>query len=91
MVITFHNDDAGYLEWIQDNPLGYLINCQVNPSSRYVVLHRASCHTISGRPTRGREWTAQYKKVCAKVSRELEEWSLAVVNVPPQRCGTCNP
>lgn len=91
MAPTFHNDDFAYLAWIRRNPRGFIVNCEVQPTSRYLILHRATCHTISGKPASGQRWTAHYKKVCAETATELENWAVGEVGAKPERCGTCQP
>lgn len=75
MVETFADDDVGYEAWLRAHPGGVVVNCERNPRASYVMLHRASCHTISGTPPSGRSWTTQYLKVCADAAGELEAWA----------------
>jgi hypothetical protein len=56
-------------------PAGYVLNCDRSPSDDYVILHRADCHTIDGRPARGKSWTEHYQKVCADSIAESEDWA----------------
>jgi hypothetical protein len=51
------------------------------------MLHRASCGTITGTPTRGAKWTGPYIKVCGELA-ELEA-AFAAGSLKP--CGTCKP
>jgi hypothetical protein len=45
--ITFRNDDASYLDWVREHQQGYVLNVRDVPDPNYVVLHRATCGTIS--------------------------------------------
>ncbi|HUV80802.1 MAG TPA: hypothetical protein VMW40_08305 [Candidatus Bathyarchaeia archaeon] len=58
----FIDDDRGYLDWIDRNPRGFVVNTYRNPSSKYLILHRATCGTIStSKRTIGRqEITSKY-------------------------------
>jgi hypothetical protein len=60
----FVDDDAGYQQWLANGPDGLAINAYRVPSSAYLVLHRAACKTISGRPARGSTFMDEYSKVC---------------------------
>ena len=53
----FEGDDAGYLAWIDGHQHGFVVNTFRKPDPRYLVLHRASCGTIRGKPARGERWT----------------------------------
>jgi hypothetical protein len=86
----FISDDRGYLRWVGRNPQGFIVNCLRNPSPTYLMLHRATCHTISGTPTAGRYWTEQYIKVCSLNRSELEAWAQQMGG-QLQACRFCNP
>ncbi len=49
----FEDDDDGYLHWLGTHPDLHVLNTARNPTPAYLVLHRATCHTISGTPARG--------------------------------------
>lgn len=92
MALNFVDDDLGYEFWLRGHPTGYVVNCDRNPRASYLMLHRASCHTINGAPARGDTWTAAgYMKVCADTIAELEAWARAETAAVPQRCGSCAP
>ena len=46
-VNLFENDEAGYLEWISEHPDGYVVNVRRWLDPDYLVLHRATCFSIS--------------------------------------------
>lgn len=75
-VRRFVDDDCGYLDWLAANPQGFVINAARNTTAAYLVLHRASCYTIGGRPARGSQWTADYIKFCGGRA-ELEAFASA--------------
>jgi hypothetical protein len=87
----FLDDDAGYLAWLRTHPRGFVLNCGHPPSASYLMLHCASCHTITGTPTRGGSWTSAYQKVCAGTARELDQWALVATGGEVTRCGICQP
>jgi hypothetical protein len=60
----FVDDDAGYQQWLMNKPDQFVINTYRAPSSAYLMLHRAACKTISGRPARGSTFMGEYSKVC---------------------------
>jgi hypothetical protein len=64
-ITRFQNDDDGYLAWIDEHPTGFVVNCAPNPSTDYLVLHRASCMHITVPGDNMEHWTHEYIKVCA--------------------------
>lgn len=71
-VVVFDHDDDAYRRWLAANPEGYVVNCGRPAVTSYIVLHRASCYSISGTPSRGSTWTIAYRKVCAPSRSFLE-------------------
>jgi hypothetical protein len=76
-LIEFKDDDIAYLRWLNMHPDGYVVNTTRNKSPDYMVLHRASCQSISqyssiakpgGFTERG------YIKVCADQLNSLKSW-----------------
>lgn len=90
-VMIFRDNEMGFREWRDQNPDGYVLNTTRNPSPAYLILHRATCRTISGDPTRGKYWTRDYIKVCAANRKELESWADREVGAKPRACMLCNP
>jgi hypothetical protein len=93
-VIRFSDDDEGYLDWVSAHPEGFVLNVRRVPDPSYVVLHRASCGSISGKQARGAFTERKYRKVCAD--------SVAALSIAAQRegrtdgsfskrCGHCRP
>src|SRR5688572_2478223 len=77
MPATFDRSDAEYLAWIRENPEGYVINVNRVPTPEYMVLHRASCTTVTELhppATAGGFTERDYIKVCAEGIAELSEW-----------------
>jgi hypothetical protein len=69
----FARDDDGYLDWLNRNPDGFVVNTYLRPSPAYFMLHRASCRTISHlQPSAATFTEAQYSKLCG-ARTELEE------------------
>jgi hypothetical protein len=64
-MIEFVDDDRGYLIWLAENPEGYVINVRRSPDPAYVVLHRASCWTISTKRVASAYTGRGYRKLCA--------------------------
>ena len=84
----FRDDDSGYRQWLAAHPEGFVLNTYTKPKPTYLVLHRTSCHTISGNPARGVRWTADYIKFCGG-RRELEEYARRDLGGAVQPCGVC--
>ncbi len=88
---TFIDDDAGYLGWISEHPVGYVLNLERSLNPTYLMLHRAECHTIRGVPPGGEHWTIDPIKGCSMVRTELERWAEAEVGGAPAECKFCKP
>jgi hypothetical protein len=91
MVTTFREDESGYAAWLQRNPIGFVINSNPTPSPSYLKLHRATCYSIGGTPSRGRRWTVAYMKVCGNNVEELDRWAEREAGAHPDRCPHCLP
>ena len=85
----FVDDDTGYLRWNAQNPDGYVVNTYRNPTPAYLILHRATCRTISGNPARGRQWTGEYLKACGDLA-ELQTWASREVHGTLRHCQLCD-
>jgi hypothetical protein len=70
----FVDDDRGYLDWLDHHADGFVINTGRTPSAAYLMLHRASCGTITGTPARGTTFMGEYAKLCGE-RNELEEFA----------------
>jgi len=90
-VLVFEDDDAGYLDWISSHPGGFVVNANRPPTAGYVVLHRATCRTVSGDPTNGRAWTADYLKACSENGASIGRWVREATGEVPSPCGICDP
>jgi hypothetical protein len=89
-VTRFDQNDRGYLDWLAVNPNGYVINIERSVSGSDARLHRASCRTISGQPSRGNTWTGPYIKVCSNDIAALDGWATEATGAPIRRCGICH-
>lgn len=86
----FIDDDPGYLKWLSENPDGYVVNSHRTPRPVYVVLHRATCKSISVLPAGGRYWTDGYRKTCDKSRPPLDRWAVSLGGTLSANCA-CNP
>ena len=70
--IVFVSDDAGYREWLEANPAGFVLNLRsARRDANYAVLHRSTCLTISSKKHVEGGYTGHgYRKAC---SNELED------------------
>ena len=82
------DDDDGYLSWVAANPDGFVLNIDRHATGSSLMLHRAACDTITGRPARGSHWTKDYAKFCGSRG-ELERFAEVEVGGQLQRCGRC--
>ena len=88
-VAIFRDDEAGYLGWLASHPAGFVLNAARKPRPNYLILHRATCRTISGRPTRGGPWTGPYIKVCSNDQLRIAAWTGHHLAAAPTRCRIC--
>ena len=88
-MLTFDNDEAGYLQWIEKNSTGYVINTPKRSGDFPDMLHRANCRHIS-RGTYTNYTTTDFKKLCSLNKQEMLAWGQ--VSSPDFRmCKVCNP
>ena len=86
---TFNNDEAGYLQWVNANPLGYVVNAPKQRGAAPDMLHRASCSDITT-DQRTNYTTTDYEKICSLDKQELIDWG--VKNSSDfRKCKHCNP
>jgi hypothetical protein len=89
--VVFSDDENGYRNWLVEHPGGFVLNCDRTPKAAYLVVHRASCGTINGTPTRGSTFTTAYLKVGADSIHDLDAWVRQRTGGTATRCGTCQP
>ena len=87
----FEDDDAGYLAWIERNQHGFVVNTSRNTDPRYLILHRASCGTIRGKPACGDRWTGDYIKACSESRADLDQWARQIAGGDLHPCRLCRP
>jgi hypothetical protein len=88
-MVIFIDEEDGYRRWLRENPRGFVLNILRNLAPSYLMLHRATCGTITGRPTRGEHWTRDYAKVCAPRRDEIETWARTQLGKTPAACQHC--
>lgn len=74
-MLTFDNNEAGYLRWVHTNPSGFVINAEKRPGRmpNPYMLHRASCIFITT-PNITNYTTTGYVKICSLDRQELVDW-----------------
>lgn len=85
----FRDDEEGYLAWLAAHQAGFVLNMARNPRSDYLILHRSTCRTITGQPTRGGPWTGPYVKGCSDDELVIAAWCGRELGAAPRRCGVC--
>jgi hypothetical protein len=90
----FIDDDNNFLQWLLNNPSGFVVNCHKKPSPDYLILHTAKCKTIR-RLAKKRDnwianWTNPYIKVCALEKTKLDDWAEKEIGGELQPCQRCN-
>ena len=70
----FLDDETGYAEWIAAHATGWVLNVPRGKARDALVLHRATCGTIS--PAAGQHYTGpSYYKVCGPDRERLAHWA----------------
>lgn len=90
-MMTFTDDDHGYLTWIAEHPKGLVLNTAQNPGLDYLVPHAAACSTISGTPARGESWTRDFIEHCSVHHAERHGFARVEGRGEAQPCGICQP
>ena len=70
-MILFEND-ARYLDWLAGHLAGFVVNVRRDFNRNYVVLHRATCWTISCRRDDGAYTERGYRKICGESLDEIQ-------------------
>ena len=83
----FADDDSGYLGWLADHPEGFVLNTTQTPSATYLMLHRATCWTISRLQPQASTFMGDYSKLCG--SRNEFESEAHRLGGTTQSCGHC--
>ena len=86
---TFVNDEASYLRWIANHPIGAVLNVPKSGTKEQMVLHTAGCSSIRS-PARTNYTTTSYYKMCASDTAELLAWA-ATRPGTLNRCKVCSP
>ena len=94
--MEFNNDDKAYLQWLDNNPKGFVINMQRSKSTSYMILHRATCNTIANRLRypEGAYTEREYIKICATQITDLRNWARQhgrIDGLAGSECSRCNP
>jgi hypothetical protein len=94
-MVRFSDDDLSYLAWIATHPDGFVLNVRCSSDRNCVVLHRASCTSISNDTHEPGAYTGRnHRKICATSEGELK---LAAQDEGrrdgtfSKRCGLCLP
>jgi hypothetical protein len=93
----FDGNDAQYQIWLRQHHEGFVLNRLRGKSDSYLVLHRATCPTIStynkmARP--GGFTERKYIKVCATSIEPLKAYARTIGRSDGSfsgKCSRCNP
>jgi hypothetical protein len=84
----FIDDDDSYLTWRRAHPAGWVLNCERQPKTTYLKLHRVDCPHLKSRPGWSNLTTA-FAKVCGTSPGPFDEWLTATLDTRPDRCPAC--
>jgi hypothetical protein len=93
-VIDFDDDDQGYLRWVAAHPRGFVLNVRRRRDPGYVVLHRATCPSISATRVGEAHTGRGFRKVCSVQLEELREAAALAGRHDrsfSKACGLCKP
>jgi hypothetical protein len=75
MFKKFEKDEKRYLEWVQNNPNGFIVNADEPATSPdYPMVHRATHRSMTS-PKKQNYTTGRYFKVCSNDMNDLETWA----------------
>ena len=89
-MITFDENDSGYISWIRNNRNGFVINYTPVGYEERLVLHRARCPTIRGR-NRITRTANGHIKVCSNDREELVKQANESFGHKALLCEICRP
>jgi hypothetical protein len=93
----FDDSDELYRRWLHQHPSGFVLNTRRTPSASYIVLHRATCSSISsyqGKARLGGFTERSYIKICADTVEGLRQWvrtQFGAAIAFSAICSRCNP
>jgi len=94
-VVQFCKDDLSYLAWIAAHLDGFVLNVKRKADPDYVILHRASCGSISNDKQAPGAFTGRsYRKICADNVADLRRAAEREGRSDgsfSKRCGLCRP
>ncbi len=96
MTQIFDNDEKAYLDWLQKNSGGFVLNSRRDIDQTYMVLHRSGCYYISryndmSRP--GGFTERSFIKICSTDINDLRAWVRAHGRLDgsfSKECSKCN-
>jgi len=86
-MVKFQNDDADYVQWLNDNHAGFVVNVPSSGTSKTLMLHAATC-TFIKKFAGAKAVGGAYYKVCGIDRNELVEWASQKGTL--KMCGQCN-
>jgi hypothetical protein len=87
---TFKNDEAGYRDWRNDHPDGYVFNHFGGTDAANNVLHRSTCRFLSREKDEGARTV--YEKWCSEDEQELANHANTTLATGMwHRCTACYP
>ena len=93
---VFDNEDNTYLQWMQQNPSGLVLNAWRTQKNAELVLHKSGCHHIATTAslTKGAYTERDAIKIVSTDLTELENWARehrTGYTGTFKECKTCNP
>lgn len=74
MISVFDNQEAAYLQWLQANPTGYVVNIdRAQKVKNYPMIHIATHGLVSSQKI-GNFTTGDYIKFCSTDLKAMEQW-----------------
>ncbi len=96
-VVLFENDESAYLQWLAENPDGYVVNMRKERDDDYLVLHHARCHSITrhhGMDENPGGFTERsYRKLCGASIASLQGYLSEITKQRhpfSKRCSLCD-
>jgi len=94
MPVFIPQNDEEYQKWVRNNLVGFVINTNKTPTSKYMVLHTHSCRTINELASFAGDdaFTKNgYTKICSDSIQGLQDWMGEQGFSFSKECQKCNP
>ncbi|MBF0320356.1 MAG: hypothetical protein HQL01_11200 [Nitrospirae bacterium] len=82
--------DNEYLDWLEKNPKGFVVNNDPKQRKAYLILHHSTCYTINkSEKNKDKKWMEKYMKTCSNDLGELQAYFKKLFGGDLHKCSKC--